>query len=242
MWAKEWRMLMWPAGTFAMALAWFILAIILLSYLQEYQSIAIELSNLSNQRGATELLLVQANQAVLNMMILWSIYFGARSFALERQWSSDILYFGTCRLIWRVMYYKIAVLGVTMALISLPFWVFYMGLIRASGWDNGVVFGIFLAQLVMILYAGLLSLAVSVVIAQALTGSLILALIWLFLWLAPTLVTQPDALVSMLRWVSPFEHTALLVRGMISGQTLIFVLLHSLIFMTLISIYWVKDR
>ncbi|WP_072281559.1 hypothetical protein [Rappaport israeli] len=98
-----------------------------------------------------------------------------------------------------------------------------------------------LAQVLIIGYAGLLSLLVSVLCVQALTASLVLALIWLFLWVAPTLISQPQAWVAMLQWLSPFEHVQLLMQGVVHSQTLMFVLVHWLIFMTLLPIYWVKD-
>lgn len=241
MWAKEWRMLMLPVGVWAMALAWFVLALFLLNYFLEYQAIAVKLAGLSNQRGATQLLLVQANQLVLYWLVLWSLFFGARSFSLERQWHCDYLYVGSRRLLWRILGFKIATLLGSMLLLTLPFWVFFLGLWDATQWQGALVWGIVLAQVLIIGYAGLLSLLVSVLCAQALTASLVLALIWLFLWVAPTLISQPQAWVAMLQWLSPFEHVQLLMQGVVHSQTLMFVLVHWLIFMTLLPIYWVKD-
>lgn len=241
MWAKEWRMMMWPSGVWAMALAWLVVALFLLSYLEEYQAIAIQLAGLNNRRGATEMLLVPVNGVLTWLMVLWSVYFGARGIALERQWQTEAIYLGSRRIFWRLLSLKIASLMLAMILITLPFWVFIGFLFTATEWDTGLMLGLILAQGLMVLYATLLSLAVSATQNQALIASLFVALIWLLLWVAPTLTTEPAGLVAMLRWLSPFEHIALLEQGMLSGQTLVFLALHLLFFLTLIPVYWVKD-
>ena len=79
-----------------------------------------------------------------------------------------------------------------------------------------------LAQIFVAGYAALLALTVSASQKQPLPASLLLALLWLLLWLLPVLTTTPPWAVEMLRWFSPFEHVALLYRGIASMQTLVF--------------------
>ena len=98
-----------------------------------------------------------------------------------------------------------------------------------------------LAQIFVAGYAALLALTVSASQKQPLPASFLLALLWLLLWLLPVLTTTPPWAVEILRWFSPFEHVALLYRGIASMQTLVFAAMHLLLFATLIPLFWNRN-
>jgi hypothetical protein len=174
-------------------------------------------------------------------MILWSIYFGARSLAGERLWHTDVLLRGVRGGAWRLLLTKTVVLLAALALLALPFWLFTAWLARSSTWDGGLLLALFLAQAFIAVYAALLALTVSASQKQPLPASLLLALLWLLLWLLPVLTTTPPWAVEILRWFSPFEHVALLYRGIASMQTLVFAAMHLLLFATLIPLFWNRN-
>ena len=222
---KECRLLATPAFFVALTASWFTLGWFLISGLLEYQAIAPKLAGLENRRGATETLLGSATQLLQWLMILWSIYFGARSLAGERLWHTDVLLRGVRGGAWRLLLTKTVVLITALALLALPFWLFTAWLARTSAWDSGL----------------LLALTVSASQKQPLPASLLLALLWLLLWLLPVLTTTPPWAVEILRWFSPFEHVALLYRGIASMQTLVFAAMHLLLFATLIPLFWNRN-
>lgn len=238
---KECRLLATPAFFVALTAAWFALGWFLISGLLEYQAIAPKLAGLENRRGATETLLGSATQLLQWLMILYSIYFGARSLASERLWHTDILLRGVRGGTWRLLLMKTIVLLAALALLALPFWLFVAWLARTSHWDSGLLQAQALAQLFIALYAALLALTVSASQKQPLPASLLLALLWLMLWLLPVLTTTPQWAVELLRWFSPFEHLALLYRGIASMQTLTFAAIHLLLFATLIPLFWNRN-
>mgnify|MGYP001676674349 FL=1 len=104
-----------------------------------------------------------------------------------------------------------------------------------------MLLALLLAQIFTAGYAALLALTVSASQKQPLPASLLLALLWLLLWLLPVLTTTPPWAVEMLRWFSPFEHVALLYRGIASMQTLVFAAMHLLLFATLIPLFWNRN-
>lgn len=238
---KECRLLATPAFFVALTAAWFALGWFLISGLLEYQAIAPKLAGLENRRGATETLLGSATQLLQWLMILYSIYFGARSLASERLWHTDVLLRGVRGGTWRLLLMKTIVLLAALALLALPFWLFVAWLARTSHWDSGLLQAQALAQLFIALYAALLALTVSASQKQPLPASLLLALLWLMLWLLPVLTTTPQWAVELLRWFSPFEHLALLYRGIASMQTLTFATIHLLLFATLIPLFWNRN-
>lgn len=238
---KECRLLATPAFFVALTAAWFALGWFLISGLLEYQAIAPKLAGLENRRGATETLLGSATQLLQWLMILYSIYFGARSLASERLWHTDVLLRGVRGGTWRLLLMKTIVLLAALALLALPFWLFVTWLARTSHWDSGLLQAQALAQLFIALYAALLALTVSASQKQPLPASLLLALLWLMLWLLPVLTTTPQWAVELLRWFSPFEHLALLYRGIASMQTLTFAAIHLLLFATLIPLFWNRN-
>ena len=238
---KECRLLATPAFFVALTAAWFALGWFLISGLLEYQAIAPKLAGLENRRGATETLLGSATQLLQWLMILYSIYFGARSLASERLWHTDVLLRGVRGGTWRLLLMKPIVLLAALALLALPFWLFVAWLARTSHWDSGLLQAQALAQLFIALYAALLALTVSASQKQPLPASLLLALLWLMLWLLPVLTTTPQWAVELLRWFSPFEHLALLYRGIASMQTLTFATIHLLLFATLIPLFWNRN-
>ena len=224
---KECRLLATPAFFVALTASWFALGWFLISGLLEYQAIAPKLAGLENRRGATETLLGSATQLLQWLMILWSIYFGARSLAGERLWHTDVLLRGVRGGAWRLLLTKTVVLITALALLALPFWLFTAWLARSSAWDGGLLLALLLAQIFTAGYAALLA--------------LLLALLWLLLWLLPVLTTTPPWAVEILRWFSPFEHVALLYRGIASMQTLVFAAMHLLLFATLIPLFWNRN-
>ncbi len=238
---KECRLLATPAFFVALTAAWFALGWFLISGLLEYQAIAPKLAGLENRRGATETLLGGATQLLQWLMILYSIYFGARSLASERLWHTDVLLRGVRGGTWRLLLMKTIVLLAALALLALPFWLFVAWLARTSHWDSGLLQAQALAQIFIALYAALLALTVSASQKQPLPASLLLALLWLMLWLLPVLTTTPQWAVELLRWFSPFEHLALLYRGIASMQTLTFAAIHLLLFATLIPLFWNRN-
>jgi len=238
---KECHLLATPAFFVALTAAWFALGWFLISGLLEYQAIAPKLAGLENRRGATETLLGSATQLLQWLMILYSIYFGARSLASERLWHTDVLLRGVRGGTWRLLLMKTIVLLAALALLALPFWLFVAWLARTSHWDSGLLQAQALAQLFIALYAALLALTVSASQKQPLPASLLLALLWLMLWLLPVLTTTPQWAVELLRWFSPFEHLALLYRGIASMQTLTFAAIHLLLFATLIPLFWNRN-
>ena len=238
---KECRLLATPAFFVALTASWFALGWFLVSGLLEYQAIAPKLAGLENRRGATETLLGSATQLLQWLMILCSIYFGARSLASERLWHTDVLLRGVRGGAWRLLLTKTVVLFAALALPALPFWLFVVWMARSSVWDGGLLQALALAQLFIAGYATLLAQTVSASQKQPLPASLLLALLWLMLWLLPVLTTTPPWLVEMLRWFSPFEHLALLYRGIASMQTLVFAVMHLLLFATLIPLFWNRN-
>ena len=218
---KECRLLATPAFFVALTASWFTLGWFLISGLLEYQAIAPKLAGLENRRGATETLLGSATQLLQWLMILWSIYFGARSLAGERLWHTDVLLRGVRGGAWRLLLTKTVVL--------------------ITAWDGGLLLALLLAQIFTAGYAALLALTVSASQKQPLPASLLLALLWLLLWLLPVLTTTPPWAVEILRWFSPFEHVALLYRGIASMQTLVFAAMHLLLFATLIPLFWNRN-
>lgn len=238
---KELRLLMTPVFFVALAVAWFALGWFLISGLLEYQAIAAKLAALQNRRGATETLLGSATKVIQWLMILWTLYFGARSLANEKQWHTHLLLCGMQQAQKCLLILKTLVLIGSVLLLTLPFWLFVLWVMHSSIWDGGLLISQALGQIFIAVYAGLLALTVSASRHQALPASLLLALIWLLLWLAPVLTTTPLWLVELLRWFSPFEHAALLYRGILSSQTLVFIIIHGLLFATLMPIFWAKD-
>ena len=238
---KECRLLATPAFFVALTASWFTLGWFLISGLLEYQAIAPKLAGLENRRGATETLLGSATQLLQWLMILWSIYFGARGLAGERLWHTDVLLRGVRGGAWRLLLTKTVVLLAALALLALPFWLFAAWLARSSTWDGALLLALLLAQIFTAGYAALLALTVSASQKQPLPASLLLALLWLLLWLLPVLTTTPPWAVEILRWFSPFEHVALLYRGIASMQTLVFAAMHLLLFATLIPLFWNRN-
>ncbi|UJF24956.1 hypothetical protein L0B52_02105 [Suttonella sp. R2A3] len=237
--AKEWRLLCGGAFYVSLLLMWLGLTIYLLAAFEAYQDLAPKLAQLNNQRGATELLLGQGSRVVVWLIIIFSLYFAARCLGIEREWRTDQLWrFNQGR--WRVIWAKLLVLLIGSMLVALPFWLFVGALTPGTDWDNGLLWAMVLAQGLVIIYALLLGLMVSAKLPP-LVASLCLALIWLLLWLMPILLSSPDWLVAITRWLSPFEHIELLHQGILSMQTVFFLLLHILCFTTLLSLFLTEE-
>ena len=141
----------------------------------------------------------------------------------------------------RLLVSKTVVLLSALTLLTLPFWLTVAWIARSNLWDGKLLLALLLAQIFIALYAALLSLTISASQKQPLPASLLLALIWLLLWLLPVLTTNPPWLVQILRWLSPFEHLSLLYRGIATVQTLIYIAIHSLLFITLMPLLWTRD-
>lgn len=239
--AKEWRLLMTPAMLWGVLLLWLVEAVYLLAALDAYNAMADQLARLSNRRGATQMLLAHAGSIVNALMVIWTLYFGARSFAQERQWGTDVLWRLQRGQHKRVLLAKALALLISLGLVVLPYWLWVGVLSLGTEWDHGLFVGIILAQALFAFYAVGMALTVSAASTQPLTASLILALVWLLLWLLPVLSSSPPWLNAMLRWLSPFEHAALLQQGIVSSQTGGFMAVMCLAMATLTSIFWIKE-
>lgn len=239
--AKEWRLLLTPAMLWAILLLWLGEVVYLLAAVEAYNALADQLARLSNRRGATQMLLAHASGVVNWLMVVWLVYFGARSLAQERLWGTDCLWCFRHGYHWRLLLSKAVVLLLGLVLVALPYWLWVIGLTLGTDWDNGLLFGIALGQVLMACYGVALALAVSAACVQPLTASLLLGLIWLLLWLLPVLASSPQWLNAMLRWLSPFEHVALLQQGILSSQTGIFFVMMLLAMATLTTIFWIKE-
>ncbi|MDO4435539.1 MAG: hypothetical protein Q4B71_03865 [Cardiobacteriaceae bacterium] len=237
---KEWRLLATPSYFLTISLVWLLLGWYFAAGLQEYQAIATKLAQLENQRGASDMILGSAQQILQLLMLAWSLYFGAKIVAQERQWQTHTLLRGVqgSDTLWLCS--KALWLMFSLCLLTLPFWAFvaYLSLANAVVWDTGLLISQALAQLLLILYATGIALTFSSSQNQTLSASLGLALIYLLLWLAPLFIQSPLWLTESLKFLSPFEHLALLNRGILSFATLNFLLLHLAIFITLTPIHW----
>lgn len=228
---KESYLHLTPLSIVMLGAFWFVIALYFLAAYQEYQTLAPQLARLESPRGATQMLLVAVNQLVIGLMVLWSSVFGARSIAQEYEWH-------TAQLLWvqnqGMSWYRAKIFWQLLALcwISVPFWFAVCWLGHATGWDKGLLLGIFSAQLLIAVYACLLASALSAAFKQGLSAALTAVIIWLGLWLAPILVTEPAGLNAMLQWFSPFAHTTLMMQGQFTLQTLLFFVMHSLFFIT----------
>lgn len=237
--AKEWRLLLTPGFGLALSFCWLALGWYLLAGLEEYNAIAGQLAQLENRRGATEMYLGAANQWLQTLMVLWSIYFGARSLAQERQWQTQTLHYGSD---WTpFLWAKALVLGTCLLLLTLPFWLVVLWLQSGVHWDGPLLAAQALGQLFFLLFALGLSLSISATQSQALSASLLTALAWLLLWLAPTLSTSPAWLPLLLRYLSPFEHFQLLQQGIVALQTGAYLLFMLFIFGLATAYCW-PDR
>ena len=239
--SKEWRLLMTPAMLWTMLLLWLGEIVYLLAALEAYNGLADQLARLSNRRGATQMLLAHTSGAVNWLMIVWLVYFGARTLAQERQWGTDILWRTGRGSHWKLLFAKAVALLIGLLLVALPYWLWVAGLSFGTDWDNGLLLGITLAQLLLAVYGIGLAMTVSAACTQPLTASLLLGLLWLLLWLLPVLSSSPQWLNAVLRWLSPFEHAALLQQGLLSSQTGIFFVMMLLAMATLTSIFWIKE-
>ncbi len=230
LWRKEWFMQMPRIASWVLAALWVLLALYFLASYQEYKILAPQLAQLENRRGATQMLLSTVNQLLLWQMIAWSVFFGARSIAQEYEWQTHTLISMTHGGFIRQIRIKLGVLWTYLLLLTVPFWFSAIWFSTATNWDNGLIFGIALSQIFLSAYAVFLTMAVSSTLKQGTTASLVCAVIWLLLWLAPLLIHSPPAISNMVQWLSPFSHIHLLVRGQFNLQTLIFITMHLLFF------------
>lgn len=240
---KEWRLLASPSYFLSLSLTWLLLGWYFAAGLQEYQAIATKLAQLENQRGASDLLLGSGQQLLQLLMLAWSVYFGARCVAQEKQWHTHTLLRGVAGADGAWLWSKALCLGISLGIITLPYWFFagYLWLVGAVVWDGGLLLSHALAQCLLIVYATGAALALSSSQSQALSASLCLALWYLMLWLLPLFIQSPLWLTESLKFISPFEHLTLLNRGIISFTTFNFLILHIFIFITLTPLHW-KQR
>lgn len=235
LWLKEWRLLR-RSLAYALALSYLVLAWLIAASISEYQALAPQLAQLDNQKGATEMLLGTMNDALKWLWLLWSVFFAARLLAQERQWRTDVLYHALP--IKRLLAAKALFLLPLFILLSLPFWLTVYVLGRATAWDQALLLAQALAQLFWMLYAIALGLCCSSMNRQSLSACLSCALAWLLLWLLPSLSSQPPSLVAWLQYLSPFEHFALLQRGILSVQTVFYFGSSIALLLALVFYFW----
>lgn len=236
---KEWFQQCSPVALVLLTVAWAAVGLYFITAFQEYQHLAPQLAQLENRRGATQMLLVPINGLVIWLMILWSVFFGARSIAQEYEWHTVLLFRVCYGGFLKQIFLKFVVLfGFLMAL-ALPFWVGVGWLAVGTDYDIGLLVGILASQLLIALYASLLALGLSAMLKQGTTAALMCAVLWGGLWIAPILVQSPEDLVAMLQWLSPFAHIGLLTQGQYSVQTLIFIVMSVFYFVSwLMFIEW----
>lgn len=235
---KAWRLLATPFFWFGLAVSWFLLSLYLLVALQEYREVAPVLAGLENQQGATLLLLVPGARAVQWMMMVWSVFYFPRLFAGERQWLTFHLRRTSLQdSAWTFAGY-VLVMWLVLLLLALPFWILALALAGNVAWDQGLLASLGLMQLLFAAYAVLLCAALSVWARQIMTAALLVAIVWLLLWVLPVLTSTPEWLVMILRWLSPFSHLTLMQAGILSVQSGVFVLVHAGFFLTWIYLGW----
>ena len=235
---KSWRLLATPFFWVALGVAWLLFSLYLLLSLQEYQAISPMLAGLDNQPGATVLLLGQGMHALQWLMVVWTVFFVARLFAGERQWITFHLRRTSlvCR-DWGWLGY-LCVTWLALLLLTVPFWLLVAILTPTVVWDVHLLAAYALLQMGFAAYAVLLAAMLAVWPGQIITASLLVAITWMSLWLLPVLTSQPEWLVALLQWFSPFSHNALLIDGLWSAQTVLFFLLHAGFFLTWIAMGW----
>lgn len=220
-WRKEWMMQWTPAAAVMLALLWLLFGLYFLAGYQSYQALAADLAQLDNRRGATEMLLGAGNGVLLWMMVLWSVFWGARTLAQEYEWQTAAFY----RAFWRRwLWVKAGALAAALLLLTLPFWFSVAWLSTAVHWDRGLLLGFFLAQTFIALYATGLALAVAAVLRHGMTAALLALLLWTAFWLLPLLINAPPLWADLVRWLSPFAHAELLSTGTLHSQTGVFAL------------------
>lgn len=237
---KSWRLLATPFFWVALGVAWALFALYMLMVLQEYLAISPMLAGLENQPGATHMLLGQGARAVQWLMVLWSVFFVPRLFAGERQWLTYHLRRTSLARRSIGWWSHVAVAGLALLLLALPFWVFVAGLSPVVQWDGGLLAAYAFMQIFFAAYAVGLAAMLSIWPRQMLTASLLVGLVWLVLWLLPVLTSSPEWLVALLQWFSPFSHQALLMDGLVSVQSVVFWGLHMIFFATWLDIGWSK--
>lgn len=233
---KEWRILDTPMFFFALCVNWLILGLFLGAGFEDYQAMASQYAQLNNKKGATEMILGSANQIFQILATLWAIYFGGRSLAQEKQWQTHILHFGLTKSAFFGA--KSLILVTSLALLALPFWFFVIWVSFGTDWDNLLLFSLALAQIFWIIFATAFSLTLSASQKQALSASLLCALMWLILWLAPILTSAPSDWVAVLRYLSPFEHFSLLQTGILSLQSAFYLFFTVLLSIFLMPYFW----
>lgn len=224
LWRKEWFLQSSLAALWLRLGLWLGFALFFLAIYQEYQSLALQLAQLENRRGATQMLLSPVNQFSLNMLLIWAVFFGSRALAQEYEWQT--LPFAS----WKVLWVKALVLWLNLVLLLLPFWLSVAYLALATDWDKGLLVGFFAAQALLSVYAVALVWVLSTLLRHSVTTALSATVLLLLLWLAPLLIHEPQVLADMVQWFSPFSHIYLLTQGVFHMQTGVFVLLHTVFF------------
>ncbi|SUO92996.1 hypothetical protein [Suttonella ornithocola] len=220
-----------------LTLIWTIFALYFLAAFQEYQHLAPQLAQLENRRGATQMLLLPVNQLVIWIIITWSVFFAARTISQEYQWQTITLYPKYLGGFFYQIIFKIIVLIIILTTLIISFWFGVAWLSQGTQFDNGLLIGFLASQILTIAYAIGLSLTISIILKQNTSASMCCAIIWLLWWLLPLLFNSPASLVAMLQWLSPFAHNDLLMQGQFTLQTLIFIILHIIFFLSLIYYY-----
>ncbi|MDO4777590.1 MAG: hypothetical protein Q4A06_09110 [Cardiobacteriaceae bacterium] len=235
---KSWRLLATPSFWVALGIAWLLFSLYLLLALQEYLAVAPMLAGLDNQPGATALLLGQGMRALQWLMVVWTVFFVARLFAGERQWMAFHLRRTSLSRRDRGWLSHLCVAWLVLLLLSVPFWLLVALLALAVDWDVHLLVAYALLQLGFAAYAAMLAAMLALWPGQIITAALLVAMVWLVLWLLPVLTSQPPWLVALLQWFSPFSHNTLLLDGLWSAQTALFFLLHAAFFLTWIAMGW----
>lgn len=204
-----------------------------------YHTMAARLASLSVPKGATQVLLTPLSDVMLWFIALWCCFFMARLLGVEIT-TGSMRYFRAHYGQWLCA--KMLAVIASAACLALPFWVAVIWLSFGTQFDAAMLAGMALAQVMMALFATLLSSAVTCFLRQALAGALLAILLLVLLWLLPKVLLSPPTLQALAAWFSPFAHAGLLNVGQFNIQTLLFIVLSSVYFISLLIWFYAKER
>ncbi|MBP3194273.1 MAG: hypothetical protein J6M05_01205 [Cardiobacteriaceae bacterium] len=222
-----------PLAVFSLAGIWLFWGICFFVFFEQYQALAAKLAMLENRRGATQMLLVTANNLLMWLLVAWVIFFASKTVATEFEQQTFRLLPRHLGGFVRSLKYKFLVILLSIALLVLPFWLAVFALSFATDWDLGQVFGIFLTQVLFAVYAASSAILAALFLRQGVASALFLALFWLLLYVLPLIIYEPASLAAVVQWFSPFSHAQLLSAGIFHIQTLTFILLNAFFFISL---------
>lgn len=227
-----------PTLWLILATSIFFISIFLLNLFEEYRNIQAQVARAELNYGATVSVLGNGLWSFRLMVILWSIACGAGLIAEEKQERTLVL----LRLLpdsgSAILLAKAAALFLLLQWTGLLYAFFVVLSLPYVAWDLPLCLAQWLSLELLALYGSMLALFVSSYSAGSLLSGLLLLLFWLLIYFIPDSVGDVYALEQWLQWFSPFAHADLLAQGILSLQTLWFLLIHLLAFFTLSHVQW----